>query len=45
MDVRTGPSGEVRHYEVSVDELAQPPADTRYDEELVPEGDRCPVAG
>jgi hypothetical protein len=45
VDVRTGPSGEVRHYEVSIDELAQPPADTRYDKELVLEGDRCPVTG
>lgn len=45
VDVRTGPDGQVGHYEVAIDQLAQPPADTRYDKELVLEGDRCPVTG
>jgi hypothetical protein len=45
VDVRTGPGDDVRHYEVAIDELAQPPAATRYDKELVMEGDRCPVTG
>jgi hypothetical protein len=45
VDVRSGQGGEVRHFEVAIYDLAQPPADTRYDKELVLEGDRCPVTG
>jgi hypothetical protein len=45
VDVRSGQGGKVRRFEVAIDDLAQPPADTRYDKELVLEGDRCPVTG
>jgi hypothetical protein len=40
--VRTGDGGEIRHFEVPMDQLAEPPADTDYEAELVLEGDRCP---
>lgn len=43
VDVRSEPGGQVRHFELGVDELAQPPTNTRYDKELVLEGDRCPT--
>lgn len=42
VNVRTGEGGPVKEYEVAIGDLAQPPAETRYDKELVLAGDRCP---
>jgi hypothetical protein len=42
VDVRTGDGGEIQHFEVPMDQLAEPPADTDYEAELVLAGDRCP---